>query len=1191
MRKNIGILVSGLYGIYNGPILKRVTERVWSRGENLLVFDFTANPTQAKFRYQRNIVLDSIHRSNLDALIINAGSLTIFLNSAQIDGYLAKWEGIPKICYGAKLGDSPTILVDNKSGIITAMDHLHRVHGVSIFGFLRGPRGNPEAQERFEAYQLGLQNLNLDYQADLVTEGDFFFPAGIEAAKEYLDNRKNLPQALLVANDFMAIGFIEELERRSIRVPEDIKVIGFDDVEQAAYHEVPLTTIAQPLETIAERASDYVFEILAGRTVPNETYLPTLFKVRNSCGCLDEAVNQTKQSDERRKPFGHDLTDWEKDLKAIILETQGIGETAFKRAQALFEERNLYENGSNELQSGISRVYREINSLHPLISQLKEYENLFHKLRVLVSQRVELVQILKKRDFEKKIIKMHSQIHYLSTTITRDEFLENLSRSIQKIGISNLFITLYNKPVWLEYQGTWSLPENSELVFAYQNNERLPIGEKGLIFPTKDILPPDLLKSGTQMSLFYKPLFFREEQYGFLLYDSREFASSAHFLLELLISDSIKGLSLVNSLQEARKDLLVSFQKLQKSNEQLQAMDQSKTDFFANVSHELRTPLTLIIGPLELIMSPGINLRPEELQKQYQYMMNNGLRLLRLINEILDFSKLEAGKLKVNKVVTDVAIFLDTLAGVIEPGIISHGLQFEYQRSPGELKALIDPELMEKAFLNLVSNAIKFNKSEGKIVISTGLEDGMVSISVQDEGPGIPQDKLDQLFQRFSQLESKYSTRYKGTGIGLAFTRDILELHQGYVRVKSEAGKGSTFTLVFPFVGDVGATEAQNAESKIHDQDELSRKVLLSEIVKQPNAQQPAGKQLNGNRNRIIIVDDNQDMLQFLFSLLTTDYEVFQAVNGKEGLDLALQMKPDLILSDVMMPEMDGYELTRLIKSEPELSGVPVILLTAKADIRMKIEGLETGADDYIVKPFNTRELKARLKAHIEMKLLRDSIIKTNKRLEETIAQKDLAIRSLEESERRYQEMAQYLPIAIIETNIYLTILYMNQKGQELFGLTPEAIEKGIHVIDLVKVSQRDKFKAAMQKLLVSRHKGEDQLIFSWETCLKQDFILKVSRKQRMGQTTGLQMSLLDLKTELHLTCIPDQKFWKSYHLNEMEVEIAVLILKGYRNEEIGEKVFLSTSSIKKYSTRIYSKLGVKGRQELLRLIKEHTAH
>ncbi len=414
--------------------------------------------------------------------------------------------------------------------------------------------------------------------------------------------------------------------------------------------------------------------------------------------------------------------------------------------------------------------------------------------------------------------------------------------------------------------------------------------------------------------------------------------------------------------------------------EKLQEIDQLKSRFFANISHEFRTPLTLILGPISRMLTKTRN---KAEQYDLQLVIRNARRLQRLINQLLDLSRLEMGRMSLQAQETDLITFLNRIVQSFESQARLKNIRLSFSNSSNSIIAFIDSEKMENIFYNLLSNAFKFTPQGGRIAVMVqnppvsslmhtcpagaarregGIKGGSgdyIQISVSDTGRGIPADKLDHIFNRFYQVDSSHTREQEGSGIGLALTRELVELHYGKIEVSSTPGKGTAFTIFIP----TGKDHLKPEEIAVSPR--IPQPEFIEEIIKAI----PAEKSLLAESSPVILlVEDNSEMRTYLKECLRENYRLMEAADGEDGLHQALKHMPDLIVSDVMMPRMDGFTFCGKLKSDLRTSHIPVVLLTARADAESKFTGLETGADDYLSKPFDARELKVRVKNLIEQR-------------------------------------------------------------------------------------------------------------------------------------------------------------------------------------------------------------------------------
>lgn len=402
---------------------------------------------------------------------------------------------------------------------------------------------------------------------------------------------------------------------------------------------------------------------------------------------------------------------------------------------------------------------------------------------------------------------------------------------------------------------------------------------------------------------------------------------------------------------------------LKKELEQQASLDQLKSRFFANISHEFRTPLTLIIGPVEDLLQDKNTLKFKE---PLYYIRRNAKRLLQLINQLLDLSRLDVGNYEINTSREDIIPFVKEMVHSFDSMAHHKNILLEIEVDPRlkddllneNLVFYFDEDIMEKILFNLLSNAFKFTPEGGSITVGICLsENNLFEIRVEDTGTGIPAEKLPYIFDRFYHVDSSYKRHYEGTGIGLALVMELVVLHQGTITAKSIAGRQTTFSCYFPFNNKI---ISKNATPKISKKQEVisTMKTGNDEMENVPDASKPT----------VLVVEDQQDVRKYICSKLSKSYTLIDAKDGKEGFESAKLHIPDLVVSDVMMPVMDGFELCKLLKTDSFTSHIPVILLTARAEDADKLSGLETGADAYLIKPFNSKELLLRVHNLIELR-------------------------------------------------------------------------------------------------------------------------------------------------------------------------------------------------------------------------------
>lgn len=386
-------------------------------------------------------------------------------------------------------------------------------------------------------------------------------------------------------------------------------------------------------------------------------------------------------------------------------------------------------------------------------------------------------------------------------------------------------------------------------------------------------------------------------------------------------------------------------------SDSLRHLDQIKTRFFANISHEFRTPLTLILGQVESVLSSEISMKAKS---KLHIANRNARRLLTLINQLLDISKIEAGSMQLKAEQHNIVSFLKSLFYSFESLADTKQITLKFESDLVNIPVIFEPDKMEKVFYNLFSNAFKFTPPGGTITVKAYISGSSAVMSIKDTGAGIPANRVNKIFDRFYQLDNSSTREHEGTGIGLALTKELIELHKGTIEVISGEGEGAEFIVMLP-LGDLNTrkpgTEAVASNDVFDDINMESAEEVKDEIS--------IKKDGNVNRGEIIlIVEDNTDVRNYIKEQLETEFTIIDARNGEAGIAKARGIIPDLIITDIMMPKMDGYRFSSEIRKDERTSHIPIIMLTAKAGLDDKIEGLETGVDAYLTKPFSTRELK-----------------------------------------------------------------------------------------------------------------------------------------------------------------------------------------------------------------------------------------
>ncbi len=512
----------------------------------------------------------------------------------------------------------------------------------------------------------------------------------------------------------------------------------------------------------------------------------------------------------------------------------------------------------------------------------------------------------------------------------------------------------------------------------------------------------------------------------------------------MAIDDALKYAALADLRNTLEQKVIHRTEELARTRDELtQAIGELKKSqaarnrLFANISHEFRTPLTLIKGPIEQLIAG--ELRGEELE-QYQLIRRNCTRLLQLVNQLLDLSKIESGEMKLHAYEFDLIRLSRNTFAAFESTAKRRGMNLTLDAPAEPLIGWFDRDCFEKILTNLLSNAFKFTPDGGDVSLTvrrTPDLSNVAEIAVADSGIGIPADKLDKIFDRFFQVDSSQTREHEGTGIGLALTKELVELHKGEISVTSQPGRGSSFVVRLPL-----DKEHLSSEDLVPTQEEAESKRAGHADFEEPLLAQIEAEESHVDQTLplLLIIEDNVDLRKHMRSYLVKTYRILEAADGEEGIQLAADSVPDIIITDVMMPRTDGFEVCRRLKADQRTSHVPIILLTAKAGSDQKLEGLETGADDYITKPFDSQELLARAKNLIEQRRKLREVFRREGlfRLQEiaaTSTDERFLKRALETVEQHVSE--QSFNTETFAKQMYMSRMQLHRKIRALTDLSP----------------------------------------------------------------------------------------------------------------------------------------------------------
>lgn len=564
------------------------------------------------------------------------------------------------------------------------------------------------------------------------------------------------------------------------------------------------------------------------------------------------------------------------------------------------------------------------------------------------------------------------------------------------------------------------------------------------------------------------------------------------YLIKMKLNETLAKTN--GELKRLNVELGEKNEELKRLNEEVLELTHSRLVFFTNISHELRTPLTLITDPVEMLLEDtGIRGKSRELLKMVQ---RNALALQQLVSNILDFRKIQNGKMELKLYRFDIVKTLTMWVGDFQ--LTAERKQIRLHLDVDDLKGshemIADQEKISRIVFNLLSNALKYTPAGGEIFVSLKDEGANLRLDVKDTGKGISQDEADKIFERFFQAKGAAS----GTGIGLALVKSFVELHHGEARVESELGKGSDFIVVIPREQEGDSQVIHNdvdiVDNSVNASASTGKNVVDESVLQYiDDGDRSRGKvqQLvseNTNRPTVLVIDDNTDIRQYERTLLQDEYIVLEAADGKEGLAVALKEVPDLVICDVMMPVMDGLELTEQLKTNTATSHIPVIMLTAKNLEEHRAEGYEHGADSYITKPFHSKVLLARIENLLRQRQLLKNLYQGTKE-----AEKEISEAHLEDRDKQFLRQLQ----AIIQQNLSDSEFGVEDMGQQI-GLSRVQLYRkvkamtGSSVVDLLRKARLAKARRLLETRSMSVSEVAYEVGFSapsyFTKCFKEEY-------------------------------------------------------------------------------------------------------
>jgi DNA-binding LacI/PurR family transcriptional regulator/signal transduction histidine kinase/CheY-like chemotaxis protein len=978
-RLTIGVMIDNVDDDFQRAIWAGVEEAAKTADVNVVNFLGGDLDPADESTHLRSNIFKLISPLSLDGLVVASTVMATHIGNERLKEYCQRFEPLPMVSLGFRLEGIASVLVDNQFGLQSIMDHLINDHGYRKFLYIGGTLTNADSVERRRIFVETLAAHDIPLDPDLMTRADFRPLKAYEVVREALEKRREF-EVIVCANDEMAIAAMKALQERNILVPNQVAVTGFDDIIKSRYLVVPLTTVRQPIFEISKRAAELLLSKIRKEQTQDLVFFSTELMIRRSCGCFSQEAIRAGISEKKSVDRSFEVA-FASIKKAVFREMgKTTGSVSVKNEADLFD--SVLDAFCEELRGGRPKNHflsimtktlqqsslRGIDDAHweNLISSLRKAilpffadqspalmkaENLLHQARVMIKDMAKQAQSGLRFQLANKTQTLQFVIDALISSFDVPTLLDNMARELPRIGIKSCYLSVH--------ASLDKAFEEACLLLAYDENGRGAVGKDGLVYPAKLLFPRDMIKGENRYNLIIQPLVFREEQMGFIA-------------LEFNPLEEISSLALAEQIRSALKASMM-MQEIMEKDKKLSDLDRLKNDFIANITHDFRSLITIVLNSAKLGLMYDKPEDFDEVMNRYNIIYNASLKLKTTIDRLLDLAKMDALGIKLHIQKLNIVSYLDEIVQFYRSAAAASRIRIESRLPSSEINDFYtDGDKLEEIMHNLISNALKFvDPDTGVITVSLADHESTVEITIADNGIGIPRDKLEIIFGRFEQLEDHRNARYEGTGIGLAFVKELTRYLRGLIRAESEGAlKGTRFIL------ELKKGKNVYHDLKINDEEEyrfpaFSKRYQVKRIIE---------SNINGNlqkdelftfiteRNRenefdphkgvILIVDDDPAIRQIVREyLVRAGYKNFiMAANGRSAIDAIYQYHPDLIISDYNMPRMRGDEMHDIIAAHPHFQAIPILFLTVMTDQRIIQERKEKGSLTFLTKPIDERE-------------------------------------------------------------------------------------------------------------------------------------------------------------------------------------------------------------------------------------------
>ncbi|MBN1797498.1 MAG: substrate-binding domain-containing protein [Spirochaetales bacterium] len=975
----IGFVISALFDIYTYRIWAGVVRRAREQNVNLLIYNGGIFDFDWRVSEIRNCVYDVINTRQLDGLILASSIVWGYTDRALFSEYVKRWQSLPLVSIGIHDKHCTNILIDNEKEFKKLIKHLICDHNYRNIAFIKGPDENIDTIIRLRTYKKVLAEESIEFREEYVASGQFIHDSGVAAAKLFLDERKLKLDAVVAANDTMAIGFIQELQRRGIKVPEEIAVVGFDDSEYSACIYPPLSTVRQNPEQIGETAVDAILDVIMNQVEVKDITLSSEMVIRQSCGC---SISLPLNIDSKLIPADYisstvTPSNWHGVKKRIEkLITQCVGSSKahpnhrtiynflLDKAEYLFLTKNhdgfltglqkelfltIESNGDLRSWSDCAACFFSIcNHLAKDKDDKASIQKIWNSCMQIIARTAENSHALLRR------IQRRTGYDYYSLT-------ERLYMTSKMHGLKDVlgeYLSRYSIPGCSVFQRLQRKGSSTRvrLISAFDKDSPVIIQDTPVEVDVMDMLSPDFFRGAVPKILLIMNLYSGNQDLGFIVFKMGPLDGILYETITMNISGAIRLIQIVEKertysqklalqVYERTEELEKANREIKLANEQLKMLDKLKNEFIANISHDFRSPLMVVLNMAEL----GMLSRDPELSEHlhnYETITKAGLRLKTSIDRLLDLVKMDSGIIDLNIQKINALDYINSIIDFYSASIATHKIRIDTELDvKADAAIFTDPEKLESILGNVISNAVKFvPEINGTITIGLKEKLNAFLFFIRDNGIGIDPEKLDVIFNRFEQIHNVQAIPYRGTGIGLAFCKQLVTALKGRIWAESKGqNQGAVFYIELPKGKAAFHTYLQSAKGKNHNKTASSmdeQQIVIDSIMEKKfqnkenqifiDALNKAGE-FDPYRALILIIDDELEIRTIVHRYLRdAGYKNFiLAANGILGLDAIKEYQPDLIVCDNNMPGLRGHELYDRIQSDQESRDIPIIFLSA----------------------------------------------------------------------------------------------------------------------------------------------------------------------------------------------------------------------------------------------------------------------